>query len=364
MAGSEKILVGEDLSSDNRVVPLDRAAEETWRRTSSSDICIHCRVDDWSEGTELTRCISSGANKDYFVSWAADRLGLNPVDIKSVSTPFRETFADRLIDKVPEADQVPAKLCAEALGWINSVDLNLQQRWMGLALIIPQKDLPRIFFDARDQFEVALKETDQIAVAGISVGLRVDKVQWWKFLSSEDWSRNATRWRMAPVLSANAAISPLPNKTDAKTTEWVEKHAPNALPLFRQARAAVSAEATVPTENGARSAAEAFLFAILNQRPLTRNRFHLNVPLDFHFGTCPAEADIAATDARFVIEIDGYYHFRIPEAYRRDRRKDAAFQEHRWFVMRFLAEDVISDVQNVIERIEYMLARRDAARLR
>jgi very-short-patch-repair endonuclease len=366
MAGSEKLPIDVDLSSDHRIVLLDDAAEETWRRTSSSDTCIDCRANDWSEATEwLTRCATSGANKKYFVSWAAGRLGFNPVDIKTVSTPFRETFAARLIGTVPEKDQVAAKLSAEALGWTASAGLSLHQRWTGLALIIPHQDLPTIVLDARDQFEVALKDADQIAVAGIPIGLRTGATQWWKFLSSGDWSRSGTRWRMSPVLRSDPPIASSPEHRGATTTNWVEKHAPEALALLRQARAAVSAEAKAkaPAEGEARSAAEAFLLAILNHRPQTRNRFRLNVPLDFHFGTRPVEGDLVATDARLVVEVDGYYHFRGQEAYRRDRRKDAALQEHRWLVIRFLAEDVVGDLQNVVEQIEYMLARRDAARL-
>jgi very-short-patch-repair endonuclease len=170
---------------------------------------------------------------------------------------------------------------------------------------------------------------------------------------------------MAPILTGNPAIVTSLEQSSAKTTRWVEKYVPEALPLLRQARVAVSAEAQAktPTEGEARSAAEAFLFAILNHRPQTRNRFRLNVPLDFHFGPRPVEGDLVATDARLVVEVDGYYHFLGQEAYRRDRRKDAALQEHRWFVIRSLAEDVVCDVQNVVEQIEYMLARRDAARL-
>ena len=114
---------------------------------------------------------------------------------------------------------------------------------------------------------------------------------------------------MAPVLSGDPVIAKSQEQSGAKTTDWVAKHAPNALPLLHQARVAVSAEATAKpaAEGDARSAAEAFLFAILNQRPLTRNRFRLNVLLDFHFGTRLAEGDLVATDARLVIEVDGYF---------------------------------------------------------
>jgi very-short-patch-repair endonuclease len=367
MTASERVRSTEDPSSDLRIVLLDAGAEKIWVRESQSGTSVRCQPGDWTEATRwLHRCITSGEGIPHFASWAAGRLGLSPSDIVSVSAPFREGFAAQLVDRVPEAERTTAQLCSEGLGWIKPTNVSFDKRWAALSLILPHDDMPRLVLDVRGQVESALEPTDQMAVAGIPVGLRVNPTQWWKFLSSEDWSRSATRWRTAPVLSSGPPIAPSLEQSGTKTTDWVEKHVPNALPLLQQARAAVLAEANAkpPTEDDARSAAEAFLFAILNHRPQTRNRFRLNVSLDFHFGTRPAEGDLVATDARLVIEVDGYYHFRGQEAYRRDRRKDAALQEHRWFVIRFLAEDVVCDVQNVVEQIEYMLARRDATRLR
>ena len=366
MTASEGILSSEDLSSDSRIVLLDAGAEKIWVKESQSGTSVRCQLGDWTEATRwLNRCITSGEKIPHFASWAAARLGISPSDIVAVSTPFRAGFAAQLIVRVPQAERTAAQLCCEVLAWIKPADLSFDRRWAALSLVLPHQDMPRLVFDVRDQLESALEPADQMAVAGVPIGLRVDTTRWWGFLSSEDWSRSGTRWRMAPILSSDHPIAPSLAQSGTKTTDWVEKHAPNALPLLKQARTAVLAEAKAkpPTEDDARSAAEAFLFAILNHRPQTRNRFRLNVPLDFHFGTRQAEGDLVATDARLVIEVDGYYHFRGQEAYRRDRRKDAALQEHRWFVIRFLAEDVVCDVQNVVEQIEYMLARRDAARL-
>jgi very-short-patch-repair endonuclease len=366
MTASERIRSTEDPSSASRIVLLDAGAEKIWVEESQSGTSVRCRPGDWTEATRwLNRRITSEERITHFASWAASRLGLNPSDIVAVSTPFRAGFAERLIDHVPQTERTAAQLCSEALGWIKPADLNPERRWVALSLILSHEDMPRLVFDARGQLASALEPADEMAVAGVSIGLRTDVTQWWKFLSSEDWSRSGTRWRMAPVLMGNPPIATNLEQRSANTTDWVEKHVPEALPHLRQARAAVSAEAEAktPTEGEARSAAEAFLFAVLDHRPQTRNRFRLNVPLDFHFGTRPAEGDLVATDARLVVEVDGYYHFRGQEAYRRDRRKDAALQEHKWLVIRFLAEDVVGDVQNVVEQIEYMLARRDAARL-
>jgi very-short-patch-repair endonuclease len=366
MTASEWVRSTEDPSPDFRIVLLDAGAEKIWVEESQSGTSVRSHPGDWTEATRwLNRCIASEEIITHFASWAAGRLDLNPSDLVAVSAPFREEFAAHLIDRVPQAERTAAQLCSEVLGWIKPIDLSFDKRWAALPLILSHQDIPRLVFDVRDQLESALEPADQMAVAGIPIGLRVDATQWWKFLSSGDWSRSGTRWRMAPILTGDPPIAPSLEQSSAKTTNWVEKHVPEALPLLRQARAAVSAEAKAktPTEGEARSAAEAFLFAILNQRPQTRNRFRLNVPLDFHFGTRPVEGDLVATDTRLVVEVDGYYHFRGQEAYRRDRRKDAALQEHRWLVIRFLAEDVVGDVQNVVEQVEYMLARRDAARL-
>ena len=41
-----------------------------------------------------------------------------------------------------------------------------------------------------------------------------------------------------------------------------------------------------------------------------------------------------------VVELDGGQHLSNPDAYRRDRRKDALLQQNGYFILRFLAEDV------------------------
>jgi len=107
------------------------------------------------------------------------------------------------------------------------------------------------------------------------------------------------------------------------------------------------------TEPGqARSAAERFLFRFLDGMPKTKGLFLLNGKLEIPFGPNPnMEVDLLCTTRKIAIEVDGKLHFAAPENYRRDRRKDYLLQKHGYTVLRFLAEDVlerIDEVMNVI----------------
>ena len=53
----------------------------------------------------------------------------------------------------------------------------------------------------------------------------------------------------------------------------------------------------------------------------------------------------------FAIELDGGQHLDDPDAYRRDRRKDALLQENGYLVLRFLAEDVGKCLDQVLDAI-------------
>ena len=61
------------------------------------------------------------------------------------------------------------------------------------------------------------------------------------------------------------------------------------------------------------------------------------IPFD---GNGKMEVDLLHAEARLAIELDGDQHLDSHEAYRRDRRKDTLLQEHGYFVLRFLTEDV------------------------
>ena len=106
----------------------------------------------------------------------------------------------------------------------------------------------------------------------------------------------------------------------------------------------------------ARSATEAFLYRRLQTLPETAGRFLLNADLPIPFsGSGHMEVDLLCPDLRLALELDGDQHLDDPEAYRRDRRKDALLQENGYFVLRFLAEYVGKRLDDVLDAILRLL---------
>src|SRR5262249_54107878 len=83
----------------------------------------------------------------------------------------------------------------------------------------------------------------------------------------------------------------------------------------------------------------------------------------FSFRPRPAEVDLLCRDPRIAVEIDGYFHFRDPAGYRRDRTKDWELQRRGYLVLRFLAEDVIPRLEEICDPILDALARPSSRRL-
>ncbi len=107
----------------------------------------------------------------------------------------------------------------------------------------------------------------------------------------------------------------------------------------------------------ARSASEAFLFKRLESLPETNGRFSLNAQLPIPF-RCHShmEVDFLDEQAHLVIELDGARHFSDRDAYRRDRQKDYLLQERGYLILRFLAEDLGSHLNQVLDTILRALA--------
>ncbi|MCP3098065.1 endonuclease domain-containing protein [Myxococcus sp. K15C18031901] len=112
------------------------------------------------------------------------------------------------------------------------------------------------------------------------------------------------------------------------------------------------------SDQRARSEAESFLFDLLEHLPATRGHFQLNGVLDLGDGSRPLEVDLLCRELRLAIEIDGFHHFREPERYRRDRRKDLDLQRAGYWVARFLADDVVARLEVIRETVESMIAAR------
>ena len=110
----------------------------------------------------------------------------------------------------------------------------------------------------------------------------------------------------------------------------------------------------------ARSASEAFLYRRLETIKETVGKFRLNVELPIPFnGQGKMEVDFLCQEALLVLELDGSQHLSDAEAYRRDRRKDALLQENGYFILRFLAEDLGKNLNEVLDAILRALANRE-----
>ncbi|HEX9046262.1 MAG TPA: DEAD/DEAH box helicase family protein [Verrucomicrobiae bacterium] len=144
--------------------------------------------------------------------------------------------------------------------------------------------------------------------------------------------------------------------------EWKRDHAASVRRLVRDgvdtplADLFVHAARRLPTEADgiarARSATEAFLFRRLESLPETVGRFRLNARLPIQFDAeGEMEIDFYDAETRLALELDGPQHLADLEAYRRDRRKDALLQENGCFVLRFLAEDVGKNLDQVLDSI-------------
>jgi very-short-patch-repair endonuclease len=140
--------------------------------------------------------------------------------------------------------------------------------------------------------------------------------------------------------------------------------APLATLFVHAARMSVSGHPYLPLPNSegtgqARSATEAFLFRRLQTLPETAGRFLLNAQLSIPFdGWGNMEVDLLCADAGVAVELDGDQHLSDPDAYRRDRRKDVLLQENNYFVLRFLATDVGTNLDHVLDTILRTLANR------
>jgi Protein of unknown function (DUF559) len=121
--------------------------------------------------------------------------------------------------------------------------------------------------------------------------------------------------------------------------------------LVEDFRRAAAAAAEPPEDDGARSEAERFLYARLESLAATVGLFVMNAEMDFSFGGRKAELDFVARSLKIAIEVDGWFHFQDPEAYRRDRRKDWELQRRGYLVLRFLAEDVVPKLEDILDAI-------------
>jgi very-short-patch-repair endonuclease len=107
------------------------------------------------------------------------------------------------------------------------------------------------------------------------------------------------------------------------------------------------------------NASEEFLFRRLETLKETRGRFRLKdrLPIAF-YGANTLEVDLLCPDAQLAIELDELHNLANIDVYRRDRRKDHVLQVHGYLVLRFLTEDIATDLDRVLDAILQALLRK------
>jgi hypothetical protein len=247
----------------------------------------------------------------------------------------------------------------------------------GLAALIPRDGTPAALLapptsgGIREWFDAAGATAAAAAahVPGFPVAVAVPTAEWSRYLAV------APDGRVKALLREGAIELPVLGEREVAellSRAGTDHVPPTVLPVIAggvpapfaaalaTAAAAPAAAATADEDDAARSAAERFLHEFLELLPATAGQFELNADAGFRFGPRAAEVDLLARDLRIAVEIDGYYHFRDADNYRRDRLKDWELQRRGFLVLRFLADDIIPRLEEVRDRILAAVALRTA----
>ncbi|HTE49878.1 MAG TPA: DUF559 domain-containing protein [Kofleriaceae bacterium] len=174
--------------------------------------------------------------------------------------------------------------------------------------------------------------------------------------------RNGGRAASATEVARIAAIETGPGQPTVAATKTTTEATNGAIAgAIAGRRDRVGADAEVSASEG-RSDPERVLHAALERDARTRGRFVLNGRLAIAFGNGPIEVDLLAAESRVAVEIDGWFHFRGPDDYRRDRRKDELLQRAGLLILRFLAEDATGRTDLVVDAIAQAIAARPRPR--
>ena len=387
----------------------------TWCRSSGRAAVVSRGLDParWSEDyvkAFLRDCDPPGAAQKLL----AGRSHGSPLNLSRVTLPqlgrlfeqaaMGDSGADRLCRRVLEAGIANETLTPDRVSawfhgpgneaWIDIIGAIVDFLPIGgsPALLVVPVAKPSSELD--NDLAVLEKAIQHLAVLishvpRASVGICAEQALFEHYLKTapESFSKAVVRESLTPVstLSSSEIADSVSRRLGRAASEWdrqieqlanrgappelvdrfievIESHFANGSegstgsdPLTQTGSDTLAADETDP----ARSSAERFLYTLLESTPDLAGLFELNARPGFDFGGRPAEIDLACLSKRIAVEIDGYHHFTDPSAYRRDRRKDAVLQEHGFFVLRFLAKDVVSEMELICETIRGVVELRE-----
>jgi hypothetical protein len=211
--------------------------------------------------------------------------------------------------------------------------------------ICPPEELPAIWIAAHRSTD--LRSNDELVRKIVPLAVDIAEAAPW--LPIAIWAETeimAEYWRCAPESHAKAILR--------------EGNVPPIDPQsaeLAQPDSGHTAEAGADAPNdGARSWSERFLFAQLQSRAQTAGLFCLNVMVGDSSRGRAMEIDLLCRKYAIAVELDGYHHFQDPDSYRRDRKKDYEMQKLGIMVLRFLSDDVVSHLDQILSTIEDTIA--------
>ena len=154
-----------------------------------------------------------------------------------------------------------------------------------------------------------------------------------------------TLCQAVPALTVACVLAP------ADLAELERRGESRVLALLREGRLDVEAARDEGRER-ARSKPEWHLYQMLQHRPPTAGLFALNARVEGW------EVDLLCPELKLAVEIDGYFHFQEPAAFRRDRRKDVALQLAGYLVVRVLADDVATRLDALLVELDTVITAR------
>ncbi|MDY3558419.1 endonuclease domain-containing protein [Gemmata sp. JC673] len=260
------------------------------------------------------------------------------------------TDPPRFVREVAGASGAPGRVVRAV------ADLYPPELWPALLLTPPPGTLP-----------AALRLLEAVAVTEprVPVGVAVARDEYDQFAAQFEGTRAAALAREGFIEVRGVAGNDLDARLRAAGLEPPvatvarlvnDGVADDVAAAFVGAARAVRAPAPADLASDFRSVHEEFLFGQLESLSETAGLFRPNQPLPFQHGNQTAEADLLAAGLKLAVEVDGAFYHLNPEQYRRDRRKDHLYQKHGYRVLRFLAEDVVTDLERILNTILEVVA--------
>ncbi len=294
------------------------------------------------DGAQLAVCqrLASGSSPDSL------RLGPETVPLVAALRPNAPLPGLLLVDRTPGPATATEWLRAAATA---ALDLAAALPGFAVGLAVDRARLDAALGQAHDSFLLGRLREGRIDIAAAAPAPPAAR---------PDTAPPPAAAAVPAGADAEVAPSDLPVAELERAARWVRvgleqtRASTNTLTAFDEAVRLLHAE-TEGEQAGdrARSAAERFLFQHLAEHPETAGHFELNRTLPVRFGPRDVEVDLLSTSLAVAVEVDGWHHFRNADAFRRDRRKDLLLQSLGLLVVRCLARDVVTRLDEVMDLV-------------